>query len=115
MFRIYREGNQRDRELPVIRRDVDPIYAGKDNSIFEELLLGSGMGEKEYLKLSAEYHDKTPNDWEKIVTDITMDEARPVSQRDVTGADGIAPYCEYTNITDMWCDSSQQDKKKEEK
>jgi len=44
-----------------------------------------------------------------------MDEARPVSQRDVTWADGIAPYCEYTNITDMWCDSSQQDKKKEEK
>ena len=57
------EGNRRDRELPVVQRDVlPPIYSGPDNSIFEELLLGSGMGEKEYLKLSAEYHDRTPND-----------------------------------------------------
>merc|ERR1712183_106897 len=63
ILKWIREGNQRDRELPVIQRDVlPPIYAGKDNSIFEELLLGSGMGEKEYLKLSAEYHDRTPND-----------------------------------------------------
>jgi len=59
----FRKGNQRARELPVVQRDVlPPIYTGKDNSIFEELLLGSGMGEKEYLKLSAEYHDRSPND-----------------------------------------------------
>ena len=58
-----REGNRRDRELPVVQRDVlPPIYSGKDDSIFEELLLGSGMGEKEYLKLSKEYHDRPPND-----------------------------------------------------
>merc|ERR1719410_1404288 len=58
-----REGSRRDRELPVVQRDVlPPIYSGKDDSIFEELLLGSGMGEKEYLRLSSEYHDRPPND-----------------------------------------------------
>jgi len=63
IFKWFREGNQRDRELPVVQRDVlPPIYRGKDQSIFEELLLGSGMGEKEYLKISAEYQDRSPND-----------------------------------------------------
>jgi len=54
--RWIREGNHNESQLPVVQREVlPPIYRGEDHSVFEELLVGSGMTEKDYLKLSQEY------------------------------------------------------------
>lgn len=62
ILKMIRRGNQNEPRLPVVQREVlPPIYKGRDHSVFEELLLDSGMGERDYLKLSGEYKiDKAP-------------------------------------------------------
>ena len=64
ILKMIRRGNQNEPRLPVVQREVlPPIYKGRDHSVFEELLLDSGMGERDYLKLSGENKiDKAPGD-----------------------------------------------------
>ena len=56
IMKWIRGANHNESQLPVVQREVlPPIYRGQDQSVFEELLLGTGMTEKDYLKLSQEY------------------------------------------------------------
>jgi len=56
--------NHQDYQLPehqdhVRQQALDPIYRGHDQAVFE-VLLNSGMDEKEYLRQTEDYFDKIP-------------------------------------------------------